>query len=74
MTEGGEVTPVPGVFMPAKPVAPGNIVFEVNDGDEVMRIEPDGRFFVKGVEVESNQEIRDTFLSWVKVALDAGHI
>ena len=53
----------------------GSMVFTVDDtGAEMIRIAPDGRFFVKGVEVESNQEIRDTFLSWVKVALDAGHI
>lgn len=32
---------------------------------EYLRIDPCGRFFVKGVEVETNEEVRDAFLTFI---------
>ena len=34
------------------------------DNREVLRVMPDGRFFVRGEEVETNEEVRDIFARW----------
>lgn len=36
------------------------------NGTPVMSIHPDGRFFIKGEEVETTEEIRDTLAAWCK--------
>ena len=46
-----------------------SFVFSVNPHTEVMSIHKDGRFFVRGEEVETTEEIRDIFLAWVKSCL-----
>ena len=40
------------------------------DSTPVMSIGPDGRFYVKGVEVKTTEEIRDTFLTWCQICLE----
>lgn len=39
--------------------------FDANN-EPVMTITPDGRFIVKGREVETNEEARDIFAAWCK--------
>lgn len=43
-------------------------IFQIIDMEskEVMRITPDGRFFVREKEVETPEEIRDIFAAWCK--------
>lgn len=48
-----------------------SFTFEENT-NELMRIEADGRFFVRGVEVESTEEIRDTLASFARLCLLEG--
>lgn len=37
--------------------------------EEVLRVERDGKFYVKGEEVETNEQIRDLFARWVRFCL-----
>ncbi len=50
-----------------------NIVFCISTATptEVLRVEPDGRFFVRGEEVETPEEVRDIFAAWCKFMMEA---
>jgi hypothetical protein len=50
------------------PGAPGNFIFELADGSEVMRISGDGVVTVRGEIVESNVAVFRSFLSWLRGA------
>ena len=39
---------------------------------EVLRIEPDGRFFVGEREVKGDEQVRDLFASWVRHVMGTG--
>ena len=50
------------------PGAPGNIIFELADGSEVMRISGTGVVTVRGEVVENNTAVYRAFLSWLRGA------
>jgi hypothetical protein len=53
----------------------GRFVFILADGTEAIRIDPDGRFFVRGEHVTDDREVYDAFRAWVASAtalLDPG--
>ena len=41
-------------------------------GDEVMRFEPEGKVFVRGEEVDDNQEVYLAFRRWLETAETQG--
>jgi len=41
-------------------------------GEEVLRIAADGRFYVKGREVETDGEVRDIFAAWARQVVGDG--
>ncbi|RLB68650.1 MAG: hypothetical protein DRH08_00320 [Deltaproteobacteria bacterium] len=47
-------------------VNPGSISFRVAGDREVLRIDPDGGFFVNGNLVTSDMEVYEGFVEWMK--------
>jgi hypothetical protein len=41
--------------------------------DPVLTITPEGRFFCRGKEVETDEEVRDLFTDWVRMVLKGFH-
>jgi hypothetical protein len=54
-----------------KPLA-GSIIFQCED-TEMMRIDPDGKFYIKGEYTDVNQEVFDTFSRYVQDCI-ASHV
>ncbi len=47
----------------------GSVVFRAgNTGEEILRFEPDGRFIYRGTLVETDRELYEAFVSWLKKA------
>jgi len=65
-SKGGDVIIVPGKASPSVPIAQdGSIVFRMADGVEVLRFDPDGKVFVRGHHVDSNELIYAEFRHWL---------
>lgn len=43
----------------------GSFVFEMADGKEWMRFDPDGKIFVRGTEVDSDRTVYENFREWL---------
>lgn len=50
------------------PTKEGAFIFQLANGSEVMRFEPDGRCFVRGELVDNNVEVYKAFRSWLAQA------
>ena len=44
--------------------------FASPDPEPVMTISPEGRFYIKGREVETDDEVRDTLAAWARLCLN----
>lgn len=67
--KGGDIILYPGSgWVPANssyvPID-GKIILQTADGKEAIRIEPDGKFVVKGRYVKTNIEVYEKFKEWV---------
>ena len=60
---GGNVTFSPGDGKP-----PGNIAFLLAGGREMLRFDHDGKVYVRGEQVDDNQEIYMHFRRWLQLA------
>lgn len=68
----------PGVGDPLRGVKegePGNFIFRLQDGSDILRISGKGEVFVKGEKVDDNRLVYSCFLSWLdaaSISLDKG--
>ena len=60
---GGSVTFAPGDGKPS-----GSIIFLLADGREMMRFDDDGKVYVRGEQVDDNQDIYMHFRRWLQLA------
>ena len=69
--DGGDISFTPGAGHKegvAIPGRDGGIRFNLADGTEAMRIDPDGSFYVRGNLVDTDQAVYDGFRAWLEVA------
>lgn len=60
---GGNVTFAPGCGKPS-----GNIAFLLEDGREMLRFDDNGKVYVRGEQVDDNQEIYTHFRRWLQLS------
>ncbi len=60
---GGDVTLSPGIGKPS-----GSIIFRLADGREMVRFDHDGKAYVRGEQVDDNQDIYLHFRRWLRLA------
>jgi hypothetical protein len=65
-SRGGSLTfRVGSGYPPGMNAKHGSFIFELANGDEILRIEGDGKIFVNKEQTTDNKELVDAFANWV---------
>lgn len=71
--DGGNITIIAGAggvpVGDGKPGKDGHILFQLADGTEMLRFDPDGSIAVRGEKVDSNEVIYEVFKSWLRACM-----
>lgn len=71
-TDGGDVIFIagkPGVMPDGSPGKAGHIRFYSYKGEETLRIDPDGAFYVMGEKVDTAMAVYEAFVAWVNASM-----